>query len=398
MITKPLTEEAPAREVPATSTPVTSPRLVQLDILRGVAILFVLGHHPVISFRQAGLLKIPATMWFRIGWTGVDLFFVLSGFLVGGLLFKELNTTGKLDAKRFIIRRGFKIWPSYYLFLVVQFFWLWLYNCTTPGAAWHSIIPGIFHYQNYAGTGWHTWSLAIEEHFYLMLPLLLLAAGHFGKRTMLSVLPIAAISVMLFCVTYRTVVGWTPPFDVHRVYFPTHARMDSLFYGVLLAYCYHFFPRLFHKIASFRLQLLISAAVLLLPFTILPEGEKKFVWTVGYTVLYLAYGALLIGFTTAPVKTGRWHRFFTNPILRGISWVGRYSYSIYLWHFFVKLAIEDFWPHTFLKHWHPVVLWIVLMTVYVVAAISVGVFLGRIVEMPALKLRDRLFASRASAL
>src|SRR5690348_13300609 len=93
-------------------------RMVQLDFLRGVAILLVLGRHSVISQRDAGFLRPLATAWHRIGWTGVDLFFVLSGFLVGGLLFKELRKSSHLDVRRFLIRRAFKIWPSYYAFLV----------------------------------------------------------------------------------------------------------------------------------------------------------------------------------------------------------------------------------------------------------------------------------------
>ena len=64
-----------------------------------------------------------ANLWMRFGWTGVDLFFVLSGFLVGGLLFRELRQQSGLDVRRFIIRRGFKIWPSYLVFLAAIFVW-----------------------------------------------------------------------------------------------------------------------------------------------------------------------------------------------------------------------------------------------------------------------------------
>ena len=84
-------------------------RMIELDVLRGVAILLVLFHHRVLPGRGTGIMKIPATMLERFGWTGVDLFFVLSGFLVGGLLFNELRTKGEIDLRRFIVRRGFKI-------------------------------------------------------------------------------------------------------------------------------------------------------------------------------------------------------------------------------------------------------------------------------------------------
>jgi len=78
-----------------------------LDVLRGIAILLVLGRH----FNYFPL-------WRQAGWIGVDLFIVLSGFLISGLLFQEYKNTGKLDVRRFILRRGLKIWPSYYLLIL----------------------------------------------------------------------------------------------------------------------------------------------------------------------------------------------------------------------------------------------------------------------------------------
>ena len=83
-------------------------RSIEIDFLRGIAILLVLVHHGNLSFFLA-----------KIGWVGVDLFFVLSGFLVGGLLFKEVIKTGEVKAGRFLIRRGLKIYPGFYLFIAV---------------------------------------------------------------------------------------------------------------------------------------------------------------------------------------------------------------------------------------------------------------------------------------
>src|SRR5882672_3141516 len=127
-------------------------RLVQLDVLRAIAVLLVFCRHGIIP-PASGRLEPLAQSLHRLGWTGVDLFFVLSGFLVGGLLFSELKNSGKLDAPRFLIRRGFKIWPSYFaylLFLLVVLrrdtdaLWLWVYN--------------LVHVQNYFGTPRpHTW-------------------------------------------------------------------------------------------------------------------------------------------------------------------------------------------------------------------------------------------------
>src|SRR3990167_6747089 len=94
-------------------------RLVQLDILRGIAVLLVLGRHiPMTQEPVRGFLG----WWMRAGWTGVDLFFVLSGFLVSGLLFQEYKRHGDIRLGRFFIRRGLKIYPAFYVLFFVTLF------------------------------------------------------------------------------------------------------------------------------------------------------------------------------------------------------------------------------------------------------------------------------------
>ena len=92
--------------VTASSHAAKSSRNLQLDILRGIAIVLVLIRHPVMRPDEAGSLSPVAKILHNFGWTGVDLFFVLSGFLIGGLLIKEIKNSSRLDVKRFIIRRG----------------------------------------------------------------------------------------------------------------------------------------------------------------------------------------------------------------------------------------------------------------------------------------------------
>src|SRR5262245_19628234 len=97
-------------------------RLRELDILRGVAILLVLGRHVIdIPDTVPPLVRRLFFVWRQIGWIGVDLFFVLSGFLVSGLLFGEYRLTGRIRLGRFLIRRGLKIYPSFYFFLFLSF-------------------------------------------------------------------------------------------------------------------------------------------------------------------------------------------------------------------------------------------------------------------------------------
>src|SRR5947209_325993 len=148
-------------------------RDIRLDVLRGIAVLLVLCNHFPVDASRAGILSRLAGPLQRFGWTGVDLFFVLSGFLVGGLLIKEMNQRGTMQVGRFWIRRGFKIWPSYYLFLL--FIWS---QVTLQLDKRQTLAPAFLFLQNYIAPRLcprgHLWTLAIEEHFYLVLPVLLL--------------------------------------------------------------------------------------------------------------------------------------------------------------------------------------------------------------------------------
>src|ERR1700691_3959576 len=128
----------------------------RLDILRCVAVVMVILVHSGES-----------RFFSRVGWTGVDLFFVLSGFLISGLLFSEYKKRKAISFKRFFIRRGLKIYPAFYVFLLctgiaqyVRFHVL---------AAPALFLNEIFFVMNYFGGVWyHTWSLGVEEHFYIL--------------------------------------------------------------------------------------------------------------------------------------------------------------------------------------------------------------------------------------
>ena len=147
-------------------------RDTRLDVLRGVAVVMVLVHHS--PTRLGG--------WVQAGWSGVDLFFVLSGFLVSGLLFKEYLAAGRIRPWRFYLRRGFKIYPNLYVMLAVAAV---LQAALGPPLVPRLVLHDALFVQNYLGPWWgHTWSLAVEEHFYLLLPpvLLLLLSSHRFRR------------------------------------------------------------------------------------------------------------------------------------------------------------------------------------------------------------------------
>ncbi|HEY4761254.1 MAG TPA: acyltransferase [Thermoguttaceae bacterium] len=152
-------------------------RILALDVIRAVAILLVLGRHACWPSTSG-----PIGYWAENGWLGVDLFFVLSGFLVSGLLFKNPSPLV------FYYRRGFKIYPSYWALLLVTAF-------ITNVPATQYITDFLF-FQSYTEPIWaHTWSLAVEEHFYFILPLFLLTGFYLGAGMLISALVCGGITV-----------------------------------------------------------------------------------------------------------------------------------------------------------------------------------------------------------
>jgi peptidoglycan/LPS O-acetylase OafA/YrhL len=221
-VVQPATVPAPG-EVPVVDAKRRPTRVIQLDFLRGVAILMVLGNHSfnIIHPEDAGFFRPLARLFDLFGWTGVDLFFVLSGFLVGGLLLRELQKYGKLDVGRFIIRRGLKIWPSYYIFL----FWLLFqgYRATHSWhAALHPLIPNFLHIQNYVlMPEYHTWTLSLEEHFYLFLPLLLWLLMRRRERRLLHLIPAVYLTIAIACLVMRFLI---------LIVYQYHPGMDAVSY------------------------------------------------------------------------------------------------------------------------------------------------------------------------
>jgi len=480
-MTQPILEYSPKAH--AHWPPTGSSRLLQLDILRGLAILLVLGRHFVISASDAGFLWPVAGVWQTFGWTGVDLFFVLSGFLVGGLLCAEARDFGKIDVKRFIIRRGFKIWPLYYLYLVsitiASLFhygiipYPWPREASGKGLSFEeatsSFWPSFLHIQNYMtvprGESWwyhpriwvdahfpsalgvfdylhnhmglprgHLWSLAVEEHFYLLLPLLMILLlrrkSPLSGSSRIHLIPAISVATMILCTTIRCLTPIpTLIIDGHIIdrypqfthIFPTHTRMDGLFFGVLIAYYYHFKSAIPALFARFRWLLLVLGVALISPMMVLSMEKNPWIPQVGFTMLYLGYGCILVSVLSMRVdwmeRCAGW-RLAISRFLRALGWVGLFSYPIYLWHqdfgkfpvqYMLDAGIFDF---TWLKSTLPWIpgsptaaftstlhglRWLLATGVYLALAIGLSALIGKAIERPVLLLRDRLFPRRAPA-
>jgi peptidoglycan/LPS O-acetylase OafA/YrhL len=362
-----------------------------LDVLRGVAIVLVLVRHMPEGAASSG----AAAFFYQIGWTGVDLFFVLSGYLISGLLYGEADATGKIRVGRFWLRRGLKIWPSYFACYGGWVLSKLTADLATGGGAkiaarLKAALPNLIFIQNYVGRdgAWpHSWSLAIEEHFYLALPLLFLAAYALSKRRPLAVLPYAAGAVCLAAFCLRLWAYWGGARDWESFYYPTHMRADALAFGVLLGYAHRYQREKFRAVGRAWPWLLALSVPLIATAAVFPLTDSPFSYLAGFTLLYLAYGGLVAAAGTHPNFGSR------LTVTRALAWLGVYSYTIYLAHSVVRrlLFVSVFTERLVRGNvWADRVMFWTL-------SIAGGVALSHAVERPFLRLRSRLFPSRGEA-
>jgi peptidoglycan/LPS O-acetylase OafA/YrhL len=378
-------------------------RMFSLDILRGVAIWLVLIRHmPLGSGTSESLLARALLLVNQIGWCGVDLFFVLSGYLISGLLFKELQREGTIDLPRFWLRRGLKIWPSYFA-VYGSAVALWCGYCFWRGnmeevsrMIGEKLVPNLVFIQNYfIESQWpHSWSLAVEEHFYLLLPILILAlaslGGRFdrtaGGRRPYGLIPIAvAVAVGILALRIRAVAAGASWADL---YYPTHHRADSLFFGVLLRFVSHYRSPIFDRLLrAGPLWLLGLPLALAIPLLFPLEESGWLTGTVGFTALYLSFGGLVF-LAGANPDFGRGGAGPLTLLARGLAWSGVYSYTIYLAH----SVVNSVYAHGVIKETGPAD-----AISFLVLSIAGGVVASHVVERPFLRCRERWVPSRRPA-
>lgn len=368
-------------------------RFIGLDVLRfWVASIVIFAHAD--GFGNAGkifyavpglggriLRFLPAA-----GWVAVDIFFVLSGFLVSGLLFKEAKETGTVSVGRFLIRRGLKIYPAFWVMLAFTVGWMLWHHHSIPLT---SLLSELFYFQNYGVfLCFHTWSLAVEEHFYFLLAGLFwfLKRQSRGKGGInVSGIPDWFLVVAVSCLILRFVT-WVvilSPTNFNFFWFEhsDYALFDSLFFGVWLSFLWHhrWDDRLKKQLAAWRWPLAATGILLILP-GVDPIMSIQWFRIAGFILIYLGAGCLLVScLAVNPVRHSR--------LVGWLAWLGRHSYSVYLWHVSAGACLFP-WVSLNLNTRTG---WAADTIIYFVLCWVLGVLMARIIEFPVLRIRDRWF-------
>lgn len=337
-------------------------RNVYLDAIRALAILLVMLHH---ARAAPGLPAWFATASIR-GYVGVDLFFVLSGWLIGGQLLRAMRR-GDFALGSFWVRRWWRTLPAY--LAVLAFFLL-------RGKIGHPWSMLAF-FQNYTAPHEWTlsWSLCVEEHFYLLLPLGLLAVRRRPRLAVLGALSLVALSVALRWAAWATAPRGT--FDAYEaaVFFPTHLRLDGLMLGVLAAAIAEYMPALWTRLPARSLAIVGVVLVLLCAF-----NPWAFAWTEMDRTGWFASVPSLLGVSLGvalllPAAT-------SLPPIRApwVTWIAEHAFALYLTHVFgytiaARLLHVSGFP---------------LLVAMLLCAGLCAVVLRLTVERPGLWMRDRL--------
>lgn len=360
-----------------------------LDLLRAWAIVWVMLFH---SYVVGGLGERFAWLG-NDGWMGVDLFFVLSGYLIGHQLLAPLARGEALAWRDFYRRRAFRILPAFLAVLAV--YMAWPAGREAPGLApaWQFLtftLNLLIDYEH-AKAFSHAWSLCVEEHFYLLFPWL---AWWLLRRPSLP----RALALGLVVVAFGMIVrGWVWQHDmaplrdrpgpayglrfVEGIYYPTWARLDGLLAGVALAALRVARPHIWTRWQA-RGGTLLTLGLALGALALWLFGDRLGFWpsVLGYPLLSLALALCLVA-----ASGWRWR-------LPGAGWLARISYSLYLSHKLALHAVATWWVGPWQLHG------LVAFALYAGGVLALGSGLHYAVERPFLRWRERQDARRTPVL
>jgi peptidoglycan/LPS O-acetylase OafA/YrhL len=294
--------------------------LVGLVHLRALAIALVFVSHYRLFAHPAWVESVGA-----FGWTGVDLFFVLSGFLISRQLFRSLSTRGTFSLREFYFKRLLRIVPAYLVVLVAYFCLPWIHERESLPPLWRflTFTQNIGLDLRTSGTFSHAWSLCIEEQFYLVLPIVLLLFAR--RRHAVWILPLLVVSGLLV----RTLLFQQrveDGFDWYEwIYYPTWSRLDGLLVGILLAAIYEWRPTLRAKVmANGPWRLTLAVAAWFAAARLFEDPQSQWASVVAFPSIAIVYG-LLVSAALNPDS-------ILSVSSRLTEWLATLSYTLYLSH------------------------------------------------------------------
>ncbi|MRW88742.1 acyltransferase family protein [Duganella sp. FT80W] len=355
-----------------------------LDTLRALAIVLVFANHYMIFVSGA-----PTFGWVsEIGWAGVDLFFALSGYLIGNQILagirKQQAGTARFSLARFYARRLLRTLPNFYFVLALYALW--------PAMRGSSELPPLWKFLTFTqninlmpGTAFsHAWSLCVEEQFYFLLPASALLIATLRKSLLWAW--VAAVGAVLGGMLLRSQL-WPGEYGNGHyytvIYYASWCRFDELIFGVALALLRNYHAAAWTRITSYGNWTLVAGVVLLtLTWRALLDDHYGYTMTVyGYPLLGLSYSLLLIAALSPGSLLQRWR-------VPGAASIALWSYAIYLTHKQLCVLLraplaEQGWEAES---------WQALLIMSAASALA-GWLLYRLVETPFMKLRDRYVAS-----
>ncbi|MGZ3764528.1 MAG: acyltransferase family protein [Mucilaginibacter sp.] len=359
-------------------------KLLGLDHLRAFAILYVILFHYQFFGHPAWVNKIAV-----FGWSGVDLFFVLSGFLISGQLFATIAKGKEISVSEFFIKRFFRIIPPFLLVVI-------LYAALPDLREWGRLSP-LWRYLTFTlnfgldlrkyGTFSHAWSLCVEEQFYLVLPLMFLLFGYFkvGRK---AAYVLIALFIGGFAIRLWSWYHFMEPvlssnkygaFWNEYIYYPTYNRLDSLLIGVSIAGLYTFYPSIKAFVNKHCNLVMFSGMILLLLSYFVCEGYSTFntaIW--GFPLIALSYGLIVAAVVCPASPVYSFKSYITSRI-------AVLSYAMYLSHKIVIHVVQNMLQGTGIDRDSNL-----MMIICFMATIAAALIMRYAIEKPALILRNKI--------
>ncbi|MFN2510671.1 MAG: acyltransferase family protein [Pyrinomonadaceae bacterium] len=352
-----------------------------IDGLRGIAVLGVMAFHTYTPFTQGGFI-------------GVDVFFVLSGFLITSLLLQEWDQSGAIRLKNFYARRVLRLFPALFSLSFIWFLYISLFQPEHLRKTSKDILIVLLYSANWSRAlgqeelGWkdslgHTWSLSIEEQFYLVWPalLFLMLQLRLQRRWILSLLVMGIAASAL-----SRAALWASGSSVARLFNGLDSRADALLIGcaVGLLVTYNLLPGTRWFLLTIK-GLALGSALILAYLGFQADGSAGYMYLGGFTLVAGATAIILIELLGSPSNLVL--LVLESPLL---VWIGRLSYGLYLWHlplYRITVPVVT----------HPDWTWYERLGLRFVVTFAVASLSFYLIERPCLKMKQRFRAVQSKS-